>query len=778
MSLMRSKRDRKAPERLGAFASAPEAEELEEPQRKRVAAAAAASAAAAELDSQCEQPGGEAADEEEEGSEEEEEDSGSDDERESSGENEMAATAARRPAKRRRTAAAAKPYVPAPPAEPRSRGDMLSLLFACPALIDALLEADGLRTISLVARDAANLAAALGARGAEAAPLWRQMACRCQPDLSADANAEQERAAILRGIRGDIARKEVVNKSTAQGEFRLTQKELGALPFTTRRNMWFGATAPDVKMYNKLEVLAVAHRKFGCAAGLASAKAAAGGRAAESSEARQARKIQQEARRRELDAALRAVGLTSQHSHELRDHKPQIKAFIKRNRGSVAGILELYEQQRQAAEAAAALRAADYKARLKRREKLMGSLFMANLTSERERPPALAFVSGEGSQSVAEVVATLRADKAARQAKAERAERVKQLLAAEGLEGYRGRVPSVAAFENSGVGSAEAAVAETRAQRDREKGSVARSAAICARLEAEGLQGQHHDAAVTAYICSGEGSEEAAVAAARGAAAAAAAAADAVVARRTRVNELLAAEDLEGCASRYGAPAVHDFIRTGEGTAEAAVAAVRAVAERCTAIAACLQSEGLQQYNHVAAVQQYVRGDGSEEAALAAARAAAERVQQVQARRASITGSLALMAAEGETFHELCWRVPGLEAFVYDGAGSEAETLAAVSRVLRAEADQRKRRERVDAALAAEGLQGFVINHWETGLILDKYLEYGEGTVEGVVAAARKRREEEAALAARRAARQAEQAAAQAAAAAAAPHGNAGAPWL
>ena len=33
--------------------------------------------------------------------------------------------------------------------------------------------------------------------------------------------------AILRGIRGDIARKEVLNKSTAQGEFRLTQKELG-----------------------------------------------------------------------------------------------------------------------------------------------------------------------------------------------------------------------------------------------------------------------------------------------------------------------------------------------------------------------------------------------------------------------------------------------------------------------------------------------------------------------------------------------------------------------
>lgn len=50
-------------------------------------------------------------------------------------------THAARGAKRQRTAskgdtlAAAKPYVPAPPAEPHTRSDMLSLLFACPALI-------------------------------------------------------------------------------------------------------------------------------------------------------------------------------------------------------------------------------------------------------------------------------------------------------------------------------------------------------------------------------------------------------------------------------------------------------------------------------------------------------------------------------------------------------------------------------------------------------------------------------------------------------------------
>ena len=256
----RPKRSHKAPKRFGAFAS-PEAQvseaeqtpslrhalhrsglmprpALQEVEELEEAAPLKRGRRAVAVDSESE---GELAAGQPSEEEEESEGSGQEDEEEER-------PAARRPAKRPRAAAAAaavEVYVPAPPAEPRPRSDMLSLLFACPALIgervqetglgcvldasslcpvaaacralswdpvsctlvcfpsslfpllvstaDALLEADGLRTISLVARDAANLAVALGVSGAEAAPLWRQMARRCEPGLGADANAEQGR---------------------------------------------------------------------------------------------------------------------------------------------------------------------------------------------------------------------------------------------------------------------------------------------------------------------------------------------------------------------------------------------------------------------------------------------------------------------------------------------------------------------------------------------------------------------------------------------------------
>ena len=166
--------------------------------------------------------------------EEEEESDGEGSEEDSSSEGEEAAAAAApaRPARRQPR------FVPPPPAEPRSRSDMLSLLFACPALIgegrgggavgwrglrvgacgcccipaphsspplvclacchlpltcllspthlsDALLEPDGLRPVTLVARDAAHLAAALGARAADMADLWCQLARRVDPRLAA-----------------------------------------------------------------------------------------------------------------------------------------------------------------------------------------------------------------------------------------------------------------------------------------------------------------------------------------------------------------------------------------------------------------------------------------------------------------------------------------------------------------------------------------------------------------------------------------------------------------
>ncbi|PSC73963.1 OPI10-like protein isoform B [Micractinium conductrix] len=716
----RPKRSHKAPKRFGAFAS-PEAQEVEELE-EAAPLKRGRRAVAVDSESEGELAAGQPSEEEEES-----EGSGQEDEEEER-------PAARRPAKRPRAAAAAaavEVYVPAPPAEPRPRSDMLSLLFACPALIDALLEADGLRTISLVARDAANLAAALGVSGAEAAPLWRQMARRCEPGLGADANAEQVRAAILRGIRGDIARKEVVNKSTAQGEFRLTQKELGGLPYTTRPNPIFWH-APPVKMYNKLEVLAVAHRKFGSAGGLAAAKAAAG---VKSAKATQTRKSNEEARKLEMDAALRAIGLSGVRSHQLGGHKVHVKAYIKHNQGTVAGVVAAFNKQQE--EDAAARR---------RYKELLNRLKREDLMSELAHPPAQNYMHRQGGPTLDEVVAALRAGKEARECVGERQRSVDALLAAEELQGYSYCVPSIQDFVINGEGSAEAVVAEARARRDKDEGADARRTAIYAHLEAEGLPSCRHSVAVTAYIRSGEGSEEEAVAAARAEQAEVAARTQAADARRTRISQVLAAEGLEEYAAQHRQPRItKEYISSGKGSEEAAVAAVWLCAARRVSIFARLEREGLQQWADLRAVRDFISGDVPEKEAMAAVRGAAARMESRQKRLASIEAAL---AAEGQSYGQLRWRVRELEMYVQDGEGSKEAALAAVRRIVQDAADKRERQELVDAALNAEGLQSHRGYSFEANS-RDKYVQYGEGSVDGVVAAARKRRDDAAARAAR-----------------------------
>ena len=59
-----------------------------------------------------------------------------------------------------------------------------SKLAACPPAERILQLGDGLRTVTLVARDAANLAIALGAAGEEASELWRSLATHINPSLS------------------------------------------------------------------------------------------------------------------------------------------------------------------------------------------------------------------------------------------------------------------------------------------------------------------------------------------------------------------------------------------------------------------------------------------------------------------------------------------------------------------------------------------------------------------------------------------------------------------
>lgn len=134
--------------------------------------------------------------------------------------------------------ASSKPYVPAPPAQPITPADFLGLLRSCPRLVGAwrgcaaagstlppaapaldgsapactlhaestrppthpptlpqaerILEVgDGLRTVTLVARDAANLCTALGARSSgdgAGTELWRALAASV-PGSSKSANA-------------------------------------------------------------------------------------------------------------------------------------------------------------------------------------------------------------------------------------------------------------------------------------------------------------------------------------------------------------------------------------------------------------------------------------------------------------------------------------------------------------------------------------------------------------------------------------------------------------
>ena len=328
--------------------------------------------------------------------------------------------------------------------------------------------------------------------------------------------------------------------------------------------------------------------------------------------------------------------------------------------------------------------------------------------------PTQAYVLGDTKQSVAQVAAMLRAEKEAR----ERQRSVGALLAAEGLQDYRFRVPSLLrAFVSDGEGSAEAVVAEARARRATDEACTARRTAIFARLEAEGLQGRRSEDSVQAYIRSGEGSEEEVVAAARAAAAATAAAAQARDARRTRMTDLLAAEGLQRYAIGYEAPALWSYITSGEGSEEAALAAAReaaaaneALQARERGLLARLQAEGIAECHRVGvpAVHRFVsRGEGSEEAAAAAVREAAQRAQQREARCASVTAAL---AAVGQTYASLRWHVPALEAYVRTGEGSEAAVLAAARRVWQVDANRRERQELVGEERETAALLGWQLS--------------------------------------------------------------------
>ncbi|KAL4420792.1 hypothetical protein ABPG75_010448 [Micractinium tetrahymenae] len=775
----RPRRKHTAPQRFGTFASEQAAEqetsEEEAPTRRRrrqlsedEGEKAAPSARRKKARKAAATPD---FDEEDQGSEAAE--GGSSSEGEEDSEEEQVPAARRRGggAKRTRTAgkaapAAAKPYVPAPPAEPRSRGDMLSLLFACPALIDALLEPDGLRTITLVARDAASLAAALGARTPEMAQLWHQLARRCDPAFSVAGSTEEALEVAQRAIRADPAHRERLNKSAAQRDYRLSQKDLSGMEFTTRPNP-ISYRAPPVKMYNKLDVLAVAHRRYGSAAGLHAAAQVAAAKSAKAKETR-GRNVQQ--RREEMAAALEEEGMEGLESYRHRTNK-QIQAFIKHGTGTADGIV-------------AAMRAEEENAkhRVQREAELRVKLHEAKVYGRLQSAAAQSYIAGTCRLGLAAVVAGLKREQDEETAQAVRKERVCQLLEAEGLSGlhswerwYGPKLPGVDDFVKAGTGTAEALIWAAKEQRAAEQARRQRSQEIDALLAAEGLQHQRWRVpGLEQWVQSGEGaSGEQLVAAARQAESQQAQR----VQRRQRMQELLAGEGLEAQLYSNGVDA---WISQGEGSEAEAVAAARRAAQaaaqrtqRRDRLTELLAAEGID-YGLIGwegDVRAWVgQAEGSEAAALAAARVAYEPHRQRQQRRARLVAAL---TAEGIDFDEaralfavVRFDVPGLEDWLYSGHGEEAALLGAARRVHQDEVDYRQRRKAVAVLLEAEGMD---ILHWQRRCYeLGKYLAYAEGSAEEAVAAAKRSRDMYARIEAATAAAAAATGAAAAAAAAAA----------
>ncbi|KAL4452675.1 hypothetical protein ABPG75_008337 [Micractinium tetrahymenae] len=612
--------------------------------------------------------------------EEEEEESGSDSEDESSEEeNEHRAA----PAQRRVRKAA--PFVPPPPAEPRSRSDMLSLLFACPALIDALLEPDGLRTITLVARDAAHLATSLCARTGEMAGLWQQLARRCDPRLPGNAIASDALAVVRRAILADPARSQTLNTTTAESEYRVTRKELQGLSYSTRYSQSFWAST--VKMFSKLDVLAIAHRKWGHIAVLEEQRAAARERSARAKEARQGKAAQRE---KEMAKALTRAGLEGPKSRRHgRLGRRQIKAYLKRGEGDVAVIVDAIKKENDRVEG-----------QQKRRTEMLTRLRAEGLNDQLWSNTAQCYILGTaGKQTLAQAVAAIKRAKTEADARTARRTRIVQLLTEEGMQAYlpgqyagaggaggwggwaaynQSRVPGLTSYVESGEGSEDAVLAAARALREQEEAKEQRRAAVQAAFVAEGLQ-QYNNSyllpGLTGFIERNEGSVEELAAAARQVRLRS----EERQARRTRIRELLAAEGLE---EHEWLDEVAAFVR-GEGSEAEALAAARAVAqqaaertERRAALTAALAAEGIELVQHGYAhnaVAYINHGAGSLEAAVEHVRSVHQAQEARSQRREQLT---TLMSGEGLNLVDWQHRVPGMHAFLVSGTGSAEELVA------------------------------------------------------------------------------------------------------
>jgi hypothetical protein len=300
---------------------------------------------------------------------------------------------------------------------------------------------------------------------------------------------------------------------------------------------------------------------------------------------------------------------------------------------------------------------------------------------QRSMPSVQDYISsGEGSEEA--VLAAAREKRAADQ----RREAVKARLVAEGLPEYyinSYHLPSIAAYINRGKGSEDEAVAAAVARHQLQQARVQRHDAVLARLAAEQLPADYTVtyygvSAVLAYIESGDGSEEGAMEAAR----AQHQLDQARAGRRDALRALLQEEQLP-TTYLHSVPGVTEYIHSGEGSQVAAMEAARAQsqldqaeAQRRAAIMALLAAEQLPTAYmlRVVSVREYIStGKGSEEGAMAAARAHhQEQLPRLQ-RDARVVDLLTANLLPADYRHY----VAAIEEYISTGGGTEESVLAA-----------------------------------------------------------------------------------------------------
>ncbi|KAL4439041.1 hypothetical protein ABPG77_006978 [Micractinium sp. CCAP 211/92] len=589
-----------------------------------------------------------------------------------------------------RRASKPAPFVPAPPAEPRSCSDMLSLLFACPATIDALLAPDGLRSITLV-RDAAQLAIALCAHSSDMAALWQQLARRCDPRLAGGATDAQALAMVQRAVRADPVSSECICTATAQRQYWLTLEELQGLSYDFRCSLSHWGRE---KTFCKLDVLAIAHRKWGHLAVLEEQRAAVRERNARAKEALQGKADRRE---RVMARALARAGLegprSRHHSHSARQ---EIKAYIQRSKGTIADIVEFIVWENKEAE--------DRQRRREERERRSAALLLREgLEDEISGDIAAAFVDGSvANQTPAQAVAAIKHAKAEAEALPARRSRIVQLLTAEGLLDYlplsygtgsggfgyyHSPVPGLNDYVDYGEGSERAGkvLAAARAFHEQVQAKEQRSAVVLAALEAEGLQDYNNPSALpglTKFVERGEGRLQQLVAAARRLRRQD----DKLNARRARLEELLAAQGLQQYASTRAA---NTFLR-GRGSEAEVLEAAHAEAHQAAArqqrehaLKAALHAEGIDFDKastgtpgrlQLPVVTKFIdEGRIRQENALAAVRAAHQAMQAREQRRAQLA---ALLQAEGLPLHDYQYSIAGMDTFIETGTGSPQRLVA------------------------------------------------------------------------------------------------------